>query len=327
MPPRRAPSSLSPASPPGLNYLLPSALCLLLAFAGCGPGGGEPDAVVGISVLTLTNPFFRDVADAMEAEARRHNFQVIVTSGEYLVANQMNQVNDLVAKRVDAMILCPCDSKAIGTSIAKANRAGIPVFTADIACMAPEAKIVSHVASDNFGGGVAAAQAVIEMLGGHGRVAILDFPEVESVIMRTEGFKKEIIKAPGIEVVVTLPGGGDRQKSFKATEDILQSHPDLDGIFAINDPSALGAVAAVEKAGKAARVKIVGFDAMPEGRQAVKQGKLYATITQYPEKIGSQAIDAVARYMTGQQLPPQLLIPCTIYRKADAEADPTLKGS
>jgi ribose transport system substrate-binding protein len=283
--------------------------------------------VVAVSLLTLTNPFFRDVADAMREQAAKYNYELQVTSGEYLVATQVNQVDNFLTKRVDAIVLFPCDSKAIGTSVVKANKAGIPVFTADIGCMAKEGRVVSHVATDNFAGGEAAARAVIEMLDGRGKVAILDFPEAESVILRTRGFQREIKKAPAIEIVAVLPGGGDKAKSFKAAEDLLQRHPDLNGIFAINDPSALGAVAAVEKAGKQRQVKIVGFDAMPEGRYAVKQGKLYATIVQYPEKIGRTTIDVITRYMAGEQLPPQVLIPCTTSRQAEADRDPTLKPS
>ncbi len=308
----------------------------LIIFAGCGrpagsdgqgkgvEDGAKPDATIGVSVLTLTNPFFCELADAMKSEGAKHNFEVIVTSGEYNVANQKNQINDFIVKQVDAIVLCPCDSRAIGTSIGAANAAGIPVFTADIACLAKGVKVVSHVATDNLGGGRKAAEAVIEMLGGTGKVAVIDFPEVESVILRTTGFKEVISKAPGIEVVGYWPGGGDRGKSFKAAEDILQSYSDLDGFFAINDPSGLGVATAVEKAGKSDRVKIVSFDAQPDGRKGVKEGKLYATIVQYPDKIGRKTIDAIVRYMAGEEVEPEILIPCTIYRKAHADADPTL---
>jgi len=297
----------------------------LIAVGGCAPERREPAGVVAVSLLTLTNPFFRDVADAMRGQAAKYDYELIFTSGEYLVATQMNRVDNFLTKRVDAIVLFPCDSKAIGTSVVKANKAGIPVFTADIGCMAKEGRVLTHVATDNYAGGKAAAQAVIDMLDGRGKVAILDFPEAESVILRTRGFQEEIKKAPAIEIVAILPGGGDKAKSFKAAEDVLQRHPDLNGIFAINDPSALGAVAAVEKAGRARQVKIVGFDAMPEGRYAVKQGKLYATIVQYPEKIGRTTIDVIAHYMAGEQVPPQVLIPCTTYKKAEADQDPSVK--
>jgi ribose transport system substrate-binding protein len=309
-------------------------LCGACSKPEAGPAGSAETAaertsdaqhVIGASVLTTTNPFFVALRDAMKQEGAKHNFEVIATSGEYNVANQRNQINEFIARRVDAIVLCPCDSQAIGPSIAAASAAGIPVFTADIACLAKDAKVVCHVATDNLGGGRKAAETVIEMLGGTGKVAILDFPEVESVIMRTRGFREVIAQAKEIEVVGSWPGGGDRGKSFTVAADILQAHPDLDAFFAINDPSGLGAAAALEKAGKSDRVRIVAFDAQPIGRRGVKEGKLYATIVQYPEKIGQKVIDTVARYLDGEEVAPEILIPCTVYRKADADADPTLK--
>ena len=288
----------------------------------------KPKATIGVSLLTLTNPFFVDLGNAMKDEAAMHGMEVILTAGEFDVAKQKNQVADFIVKRVDAIVLCPCDSKAIGTSIAEANKAGIPVFTADIAALS--GKVVSHVATDNYGGGKEAAKAIIEALGGTGKVAILDHPEVESVILRTRGFEEVIAQHNAadtgkIEIVAKLPGGGAKDKSFKTAEDILQAHSDLDGIFAINDPSALGAVAALEKAGKAGRVKVVGFDGMPEGKQAIKAGKIYADPIQFPDRIGQQTVQAIVKYMAGDDVPPQILIPTALYRKADAKKDPSLK--
>ncbi len=290
----------------------------------------RPKTVIGISVLTLTNPFFKDMADAMTAEAKVHGMTTIVTSGEFDPAKQRNQVVDFIVRKVDAIILCPCDSKAIGTSIVDANKAGIPVFTADIASLAKEGKVAGHVATDNLGGGKLAAVALIEALGGKGKVAILDHPEVESVILRTQGFNDELArqkrdKGVSMTVVATLPGGAAKDRSMKATEDLLQSHPDLDGIFAINDPSALGAVAALEKAGKLAKIKVVGFDGMPEGRSAIKAGKIYADPVQFPDVIGKTAVRNIVRYLAGDDVPKETLIPTELYRQADGAKDATLK--
>ncbi len=290
----------------------------------------RPKPVIGISVLTLTNPFFKEMADAMTAEAKVHGMTTLVTSGEFDPAKQRNQVVDFIVRKVDAIILCPCDSKAIGTSIVDANKAGIPVFTADIASLAKEGKVAGHVATDNLGGGKLAAVALIEALGGKGKVAILDHPEVESVILRTKGFNEELArqkneKGVSMTVVATLPGGAAKDRSMKATEDLLQSHPDLDGIFAINDPSALGAVAALEKAGKLAKVKIVGFDGSPEGRSAIKAGKIYADPVQFPDIIGKTAVGNIVRYLAGDDVPKETLIPTQLYRQADAAKDAKLK--
>ena len=284
---------------------------------------------IAVSLLTLTNPFFRDLGDAMKAEAAKHGFDVSVVAGEFDAARQRDQVADFIVKRAAAIVLSPCDSKAVGTSIAAANKAGIPVFTVDIAALGG-GKVVSHVATDNLGGGRLAAQAMIEALQGRGKVAILDHPVIESVMLRTQGFDEELArqkkeKGIDIQVVARLPGGGAKDKSFKAAEDLLQAHADLDGIFAINDPSALGAIAALEKAGRLSRVKVVGFDGMPEGKMAIRNGQIYADPIQFPDRIGRTAVQQIRKYLDGDDVPPQVLIPTALYRKADADKDPMLK--
>ncbi len=127
-----------------------------------------------------------------------------------------------------------------------------------------------------------------------------------------------------IEIVTELESNAAKDVGFKAMEDALQAFPDLRGVFAINDPAALGARAALEKAGKTEQIVIVGFDGQPEGRQAIRDGKIYADPIQFPDKMGVQIVEAIVRWSRGETLPPQILIPTSLYRKADADKDPTL---
>lgn len=291
----------------------------------------ESSGTIGLSVLTLTNPFFQDIADAVVAEGKSHGYEVIVNSGEFDVARQQNQVKDFIVRKVDAIVLCPCDSKAIGPAIAEADAAGIPVFTADIACLAPGVEVVSHIATDNYSGGKHAAQAMIEALGpSGGRIAILDHKILESCILRVNGFKEVIehhneSRTDGrIEIVAELPGGGVKDQGYKAAEDLLQAHSNLAGIFAINDPSALGARAALEKAGRADQIVLIGFDGQPEGKKAIKDGKIYADPIQFPDKIGIETVRAIVKHFQGEHVEPEILIPTALYRQADALNDPSL---
>lgn len=301
-----------------------------LFWVSCKPKA--PDAsqsqakgVIGLSVLTLTNPFFKEIADNMTKEAAKHGYAVAVVSGEFDPARQQNQVKDFIVQRVAAIVLTPCDSKAIGPAIQEANGVGIPVFTADIACLAPGVKVVSHIATDNYGGGKEAAKAIIEALGEQGgKVGIIHHKLVESCVLRVNGFREIIDQHPAIKVVSELPGGGVKDQGYKAAEDMLQAHPDLAGIFAINDPSALGARAAIEKAGKASQIKLVGFDGQPEGKQAIKEGKIYADPIQFPDRIGVETVRTIMKHFAGEPVPPQTLIPTALYRKADADKDPSL---
>ena len=287
----------------------------------------EPDAVIGVSVLTSDNPFFGQLADALADQAAKHNYQVIQTAGQQDPLLQDQQVDDFITRNVDAIVLCPCDSQAVGATVEKANQAGIPVFTADIAKLSERGEVSAHVATDNFGGGEAAADAVIEMLDGKGKVVVLNHPRIESAILREKGFMERIKKAPEIEVVEVLFGGGERKASFDSTKDVLQTHPNLNGIFCINDPSALGAARAIKELGKEKQIQIVGFDAQAEAREAIKKGTLYATIVQFPERIGRTTADAIHNHLIGKPVEPEILIPVSIYRKSDADADPTLEGT
>lgn len=313
------------------------AVSLIVSMSACQSDSGNqqaqssapPVATIGVSLLTMTHPFFQNLADGMQEEAARYNMVVTVNSAEFDVARQRNQIADFIVQGVDAIVLSPADSKAIGTTIKEANDAGIPVFTADIAALADGISIVSHIATDNYSGGKLAGEAVAELLGNSGKVAIIDHPEVESVILRTQGFHEVInaVNANGgtIEVVAQLTGGGTKDKAFRVAEDILQAHPNLDAIFAINDDTALGAVAAIEKAGKSGQIQIVGFDGTLEARRAIREGKIHADVIQHPRQIGAMTIQSINQYMGGEDIPPEQLIPATLYRQADALADPLIK--
>lgn len=308
----------------------------LTLLAACGktsekPTGGASKGVIGVSLLTLQNPFFKVIGDNIQAEAAKHGYEALVVSADNDVARQSNQVKDFIVKKAVAIVLSPADSKAIVPVIQEANAAGIPVFTVDVPCNEPGVKIVTQVATDNYGGGKEAGAAMIEALQGKGgKIGVLDLKQVESCILRVKGFKEVLdahnaTAAQKIEVVSELDGGGLKDKGYKAAEDMLQAHPDLAGIFAINDPSALGARGALEKAGKADKVVIIGFDGQPEGKQAIKEGKIYADPIQFPEKMGVEVVRAFLRHSKGEELPQQMLIPTSLYRKADGEADTALK--
>ena len=313
-----------------------------LAFMGCGESGtvdtsegnqgDESKGTIGISVLTLGNPFFNVIAEGVKEAAAKHGYDVVVVDGDRDVQKQANQIDDFLTKGVAAIILNPCDRQSIGPAIEKANKAGVPVFTCDLKCVAEGAEVVSHVGSDNLQGGRLAGEAMIEALGEQGgEVLIVHFPQANSCQLRVQGFEEVIgkynagLSANQIEVVAQLDGGGVRDEGYKVTEDTLQAHPDLRGIFAINDPSGLGARAALEKAGKQDQVSIVAFDGQPEGKQAIKDGKIFADPIQFPDLIGKKTVQLMMDYFAGNEVAKEVLIPTQLYRQVDGENDPSLK--
>ena len=279
---------------------------------------------IGVTCMDLTNPFFKLIANVMQEEAAKYGYEIVALSGELDPAKQNNQLSDFVAQGYDAVFLNPVDSRAAGEGVKKAHQAGIPVFTYDVQVTDEEAKdmVVSHIGSDNYQGGLLAGESMMKVTGDEGRVAIITYPEVTSCILRVNGFKDYLKEHNSKLVIVTeLSGKGNRSDGYAVATDILTAHPDIVGIFAINDPSGLGAYAAVNKAGKAEQITIIAFDASPAGKQAVFEKKLYDSPQQFPRRMAVGTVQAFIKDLNGEELPKRKFIPCAHYYYEDSVND------
>jgi ribose transport system substrate-binding protein len=280
----------------------------LLGSPACQRQSDEPspagrERTVGVTLLTMQHQFYQELRAGLETAATAKGLRLIVVSAEFDSSRQANQIDEFIAQKVDAIVVCPCDSRSVGASIAAANQANIPVFTADIANHSPIGKVASHIASDNVLGGKEAAKLLASAMKGKGSAAILSHPEVASVSDRVKGFKEQMAAFPDIRVVAELSAEGKRDKAVKVMEDLLQSHPDLGGVFGINDDTALGALAAIEAAGKAGKVQIVGYDATPEARAKIAGGAIFGDVIQNPRRIGELTIAAIDDFFGGRTPP------------------------
>ena len=274
-----------------LSTLLIISTSLIITTCNQNKQTNQKTKTIGVSLLTRGHIFYRDLEEGLKSEADKNGYDLIITSAEWDLGKQISQIEDFVSRKVDAIIVCPVDSKGIGSGIAEANKAGIPVFTADIA--AEEGKVVSHIASDNVQGGKLAGEYLAKLLNGKGNVAIINQPAITSVLDRVAGFKEAINKYPEIEIVADVNGQGVRDRSLQVTADVLQANPKLDGIFGINDDSALGALDAVNQFNRKG-VSIIGYDATPPAVDAIlKDTPLKADVVQYPKKIGIKTIDVI----------------------------------
>jgi ribose transport system substrate-binding protein len=303
------------------NSVVRRAAIVLLTFislVSCGRDGGGNRPVVGVTLLTQTHTFFKDLEQGLREEAAARKLDVVVVACEMDPARQASQIEDFVAQRVAAIIAAPCDSSAIGQHLAGPERAGIPVFTADIA--AASGKVVSHVASDNVQGGRLAAQTLARQLNHQGKVLIIDHPTVASVQDRVKGFLEEMKQHPGIEIVGRPSSDGQRARAMAVMEDMLQAHRDLKGVFGINDDSALGALAVLEASGRQ-DIVIVGYDATPEAQAAINRGSpLKADVIQHPVMIGRTVMQLVAQHLAGERVPPLVAIDVGVVTASAARA-------
>ena len=280
-------------------------------LSNCQPSANNAGAKrIGVTLLTREHEFYRQLEAGLKDAADKQGYQLIITSGDFDLAKQQSQIENFIVQRVDAIIVCPADSKGIGPAIERANQAKIPVFTADIAAQGGE--VVSHIASDNLSGGRLAADFIARALKGEGSVGIIGQQEVQTGLDRELGFKEEMQKYPNIKIVSVLNGGGVRDRALKAAEDMLQGNPGMKAIFGINDDSALGALSAAEARGRTDLV-IVGYDATPEAVQAIERNSaLKADVAQQPRDLGAKTIDAIHSYLTGGQVQKQIAVPVQI---------------
>jgi len=270
-------------------------------------------------LLTKAHPFYQQLEGAMRQQAAKDGITLRVQSAENDLGAQNSQMDDFITQKVDAIVVCPVDSASIVGAITRANRAKIPVFTADIASDGGD--VVCHVASDNVAGGRLAGEYLVKALNGKGKVVIIDFPLVTSVQDRTRGFVQAVGKS-AVKIVDRPSGEGDRAKAMAAMDNMLQRHPDLNGVFAINDNTALGVLASLEHA-KRKDVIVVGYDGDPEAREAILRGSpLKADAVQFPREIGKTTIDLVARYLKGDRdIPRTMPVKVGIIDKASLEEE------
>jgi len=289
----------------------------LSAYVGCNKNQNSGKKKIGVVLQTRAHQFYKDLEEGLKKSADKMGYELIVVSAEFDINKQISQIEDMITQRVSAIVICPADSKGIGIGVKKANEAGIPVFTADIA--SDDGSVVCHIASDNKAGGRKAGEYLVKLLNGKGKIAIINRPTVTSVLDRVAGFMETISKYPDIKIVADVDGGGERDKSLKATSDVLQANPELDGIFGINDDSALGALSAVKEF-KRDKIVIVGYDATPEANNAILAGtSLKADVVQYPDKIGIKTIEMINDHLNGKQVDKIIPVEIGIVDRASLE--------
>lgn len=284
-----------------------------LAIVGCNRPGSrrQKKPVIGVSLLAQ-DAFFEKMAEGFREHGRKADYQVIVTWADSDAKRQQAQVDDFLKRGVAAIVLCPVD-RTVADSVRRANAQSIPVFTADIALLADGVNVVCHVATDNYRGGQLAADAMHRALKGSGRVAVIDHPSVDSVILRVRGFRQrlaELRKKHGSKVEFVHGGGpaGRRGRWFSSAQDVLQKEPEIDGIFAITDALALQAVEALKAANKLQEVAVVGFDGQPDALLAVTTGELAADVLQQPRRIAQMVVQAIDDYRAEIDVPATQLI-------------------
>jgi len=298
-------------------------LCAVLAFSmvGCRIviDGEETTAAVtngsiGLSVSTQNNPFFVTLVEGAQEMANKLGVKMTVADAGDDAAKQTSDIEDLVSSGISVLIVNPVDSDAVTGAVEAAMAKGIKVIAVDRAVNNVE--IDCSIASDNVMGAELATQFIVDTLGEGAVVAELEgVTGASAAIDRSAGFHN--VADEKLTVAVSQTANFDRAEGMAVMENMLQSNPDIQGVFAANDEMALGAVEAVSGAGK--DILVVGFDATDDAIEAIKAGRMGATIAQQPALIGSTAVENAVKLINGETIEKSIPVEVTLVTAENVE--------
>lgn len=307
---------LSPFCFSGMQRLLVGLTMLLVSIAGIGcfaqPGPGSARRLtIAVIPKGATHNFWKSIhAGALEAAAELKNVDIVWKSGlkEDDRDSQIKVVEDMIIRRVDGIVLAPLDDNALRPAVHDAVRQGIPVVIIDSDLKSD--KYTSFVATDNYLGGVKAAELLAQLLDGRGRIVMLRCMEGSaSTMQRERGFLDTIKKQAGIVVLVSNRfGGAVTEEAYKTSENMLAPYRKadgslaLDGIFSSNESTTFGMLRTLQDNKWAGRVKFVGFDSSAMLVQALERGEINGLILQDPIKMGYLGVKTVVAHIRGEQV-------------------------
>ncbi len=293
-----------------IRFIAALALVIALTLASCTASAtpvateapqSTQEIVIGLSLSDLSNPFFISVQDGAQEAADRLGATLIVNDASNDSAIQAQQIQAMLDKKVNVLLINPVDSDAIGSVIQAANTAGVPVITVDRSASSGE--VVSHIASDNVAGGVMAGDYLAELLGKTGNIVELEgITGTSAAKDRGTGFNEAMAAYSNITIVAHEVAEFDRITAKQVFAELLDQYPDINGVFAHNDSMILGAMEAAQEAGRTGIV-FVGFDAVDEAVDAVEKGTLSATVAQQPTEIGRLSVETAIKYLDGETAP------------------------
>jgi ribose transport system substrate-binding protein len=293
-----------------IMFTLISLLIIAGGMTGCSNEmGSEQQYTIAFSVKTLTNePFQSAIADSLKnaVEAAGHKFTLVTAGGQTAISTQVNQIEDLISKEVDAIIINPMDSNAVIPVMKKAKNKGIPVILVDTPVgQGNEDLYVTYIGTDNFNAGVLAGQKMVEVLNDQGKVLIVRGANGNMAgDQRVDGFKKGL-EGSGVEVAAEQVGDWSNDVAMQAMENMLQAHKDVDGVFSASDVMLDGILQALKDNEKTG-VQVMSVDGSKKGVDFIQQGEITGTMAQFPAMMGEKAADYLIQILDGTLDPSSL---------------------
>ena len=291
-----------------------AAAVAMLAIAGGLPAEAKmPEKItsIGLMVQDMSNPFFSAMDKGAKEAAAKIGATLNTQDAQLDLANQNTQIDAFIQQGVNLIVISAVDEAGIEPAIQRAKEAGVIVIAVDTPAHGADAVVMTNAVQ----AGEKSCDYLFQQMGGKGEVLLVDGTPIQTIIDRINGCKTVAKNYPDIKIVGQQASKNDRASGLAVTTDMLTANPDVTGIFGMNDPSALGAVLAVEQAGKTAQIKVTGVDGSPEAVAELKRegSPFIGTATQNPAEMVRQAV-AIAVGMTEGKMPAEktILIPSVL---------------
>ncbi len=260
---------------------------------------------IGVAVADQKSLFYIAAVEGMRDEAKKAGYDLKVASAADSSTLQINQIQNLLVQQIGALVFIPQDATAADAGVRAANKAGVPVVAVDERPESGSGKLSTYIATDSVKAARDLCTWMFDQMGGKGNLAILHgVLGATAELQRTQGCREALKKYPDVHVVAEQTANWDETEAYKAAQNILTAHPDLNAVFGESDAMALGAAKAAKQADRTGLI-VVGIDGFPTMFKAVKTGLTQATKAQRPYEMGEMAVRDAILLMTnkGQDIP------------------------
>jgi len=300
-------------------------LPLLLLFAACDPrtssradkAPATQGKLLAVSFQTMNNPFFVDLNDGLKKVVEARGDRLVTLDAQFNSLKQKNDVSDVLQQQPAVIFINPVNWEGVRGTLVEAKRRNVPVVIVD-APVEDADLVLTQVASDNVEAGRLAARALAEV-NPKARIGIIHYSVNKACIDRVNGFTEVVKTFPGMTILSTQDAKGTSEATRPVMRDLLGRFPDLDAVFPINDPGAIGCVSAIEAGGRAGKVTVVTVDGSREAARFILDGRMHSTSAQFPKEIGTLAAQAAYDHLAGKTVPKEIKVPVKLVTKSNAQ--------
>lgn len=300
-------------------------LASLITAAGEAAEHGLPNTepasgrVFVASFMTMHDPFFVELGEGIKTAVEARGDRLLLLDGKHDRDAQEKGTLEALKQKPAALFLIPAtDLGSIDKILAAAKAQSVPVIIVDTDVPAPDSLILTKVTTDNIMAGRLAARELAKA-NPKAKIGVLSFTLSRGCVDRVTGFTQELGKHPEMKVLASQDGHANREGVRGVIKEFLSSHPEMDAIFAINDVSAIEALAGIDAAGRAGKIQVLGVAGSREGAQLIKEGKMLASSAQMPREMGRIAVEKAFDHLAGEKVAKNVLVPVKLVTRANAD--------